>query len=371
MTASLADTPLAREHERLGARMVPFAGFLMPLQYQGITAEHHAVRQRAGLFDVSHMGELELTGPAAADVVNGLVTNDLGRVRPGQAMYTCCCREDGNILDDLIIYLRSTSRVLVVCNASNHAKIAAHFSAAAQSRCDFVDRTDELGLLALQGPLALEILERARTELVDPASALGRFRFRDTRVARVECTVARTGYTGEDGVELFCAASDAPALYRALFEAGEPLGLRPVGLGARDTLRLEARLSLYGNDIDETTNPIEAGLGWTVKLEKSDFVGKAALERIVREGPKRKLVGFEMVGRGIGRHGYALLSSDGHRIGVCTSGAPSPTLGKNIGLGYVPADMASVGTEMAVDCRGKPVDAVVVKTPFYRRPQSG
>jgi len=371
VTEPLAKTPLAQEHERLGARMVPFAGFLMPLQYQGITAEHHAVRQRAGLFDVSHMGELELSGPAAADVVNGLVTNDLGRVQPGQAMYTCCCREDGNILDDLIIYLRSADQVLVVCNASNRAKIAAHVSAAAKSRCDFTDRTDELALLALQGPLALEILGRAGSGIADPASELGRFRFRDTLVAGARCTVARTGYTGEDGVELFCAASDAPALYRALFEAGEPLGLCPVGLGARDTLRLEARLSLYGNDIDETTNPIEAGLGWTVKLEKPAFVGKSALERIVREGPKRKLVGFEMVGRGIARHGYPLLGRDGQRIGVCTSGAPSPTLGKNIGLGYVLAEMAPIGTEIMVDCRGKPIEARVVKTPFYRRPQSG
>ena len=352
--------------------MVPFAGFLMPLQYQGITAEHHAVRQRAGLFDVSHMGELELTGPAAAELVNGLVTNDLGRVEPGQAMYTCCCREDGHILDDLIIYLRSTSHVLVVCNASNRTKIAAHFSsAAASARCDFSDRTDQLALLALQGPRALETLTRAGSELADPASELGRFRFRDSQVAQVSCTVARTGYTGEDGVELFCAASDAPTLYRALLDAGEPLGLCPVGLGARDTLRLEARLSLYGNDIDETTNPIEAGLGWTVKLDKPEFVGKAALEQVVREGPKRKLVGFEMVGRGIARHGYPLLGAQGTRIGVCTSGAPSPTLGKNIGLGYVPAEMAHIGTEMAVDCRGKPVAAQVVKTPFYRRPQSG
>ena len=371
MTESLSETPLTAEHERRGARMVPFAGFLMPLQYQGITAEHHAVRQRAGLFDVSHMGELELGGEAAADVVNQLVTNDLGRVDPGQAMYTCCCREDGKILDDLIIYLRSPSRVMVVCNASNRSKIAGHFAAAARSRCDFADRTDELALLALQGPLALEILGRAGCGMADPASELGRFRFRDSDVAHVPCTVARTGYTGEDGVELFCASSDAVRLYRALLGAGEPLGVSPVGLGARDTLRLEARLSLYGNDIDETTNPIEAGLGWTVKLDKPDFVGKSALEQVVRDGPQRKLVGFEMVGRGIARHGYPLLGGDGSRIGVCTSGAPSPTLGKSIGLGYVPAELARVGTQLRVDCRGKPIDAQVVKTPFYRRSQSG
>jgi aminomethyltransferase len=260
---------------------------------------------------------------------------------------------------------------MVVCNASNRSKMVAHFAAAAKSRCDFVDRTDELALLALQGPLALQILERAGSGITDPATELGRFRFRDAVVADVPCTVARTGYTGEDGVELFCSSRSGPQLYRTLMQAGQPLGLSPVGLGARDTLRLEARLSLYGNDIDEETNPIEAGLGWTVKLDKPDFLGKSALQQVAREGPKRKLVGFEMLGKGIARHGYPLLGTDGHQIGVCTSGAPSPTLGKSIGLGYVPAASAHVGTELAVDCRGKPIDARVVKTPFYRRAQSG
>ncbi len=347
--------------------MVPYAGWEMPVQYQGVAAEHQAVRERAGLFDVCHMGELELRGPEAAAVVDGLITNDLGRARDGQALYTCCCDAQGGILDDLIIYRRSAERFLVVCNAANLAKIASHFSRAAEGRCSFEDLSPQTGLLALQGPRALEVLARAGCALEDVATALPSFHFADTRVAGLPVTVARTGYTGEDGVELFCAAADAPALWSALLAAGEPLGLAPAGLGARDTLRLEARLSLYGNDIDETTNPLEAGLGWTVKLQAGDFIGKEALLAVQATGPTRKLVGFEMVGRGIARHGYPIVDEQGSTIGVCTSGAPGPTVGKNIGLGYVPTPLATVGTTLRVDCRGKVVEAVVVPTPFYRR----
>jgi len=363
----LQKTPLYAEHQALGARLVPFAGFEMPVQYQGISAEHQAVRERVGVFDVSHMGELELRGPGAAELVNRLVTNDLGRVSDGQAMYTCCCNEQGTILDDLIIYRRSTENILVVCNASNRAKISRHFAEASEGKVDFKDTSDQTALLAVQGPRALETLMQAGTSLGELDRALPSFRFREAEVGGVRATVARTGYTGEDGVELFCRSEDAVRLWRALFEAGRRFEIAAAGLGARDTLRLEARLSLYGNDIDETTNPLEAGLGWTVKLEKSDFVGKNALLRVKQQGLARKLVGFEMTGRGIARHGYALLDGSGQPVGTCTSGAPSPTLGKNIGLGYLPVNMSEIGVEFLVDCRGKKVGGKVVRTPFYKR----
>jgi aminomethyltransferase len=359
-------TSLYGEHVALGARLVPFAGFEMPVQYKGIVEEHRAVRERAGLFDVSHMGELELEGPGALELVSSLITNDPARIADGQAQYTCCCNEGGTILDDLIVYRRDAEHLLVVCNASNRTKIAQHFARAADGRVKFRDASDDTALLALQGPRAIETLAAAGSS-IDVARQLKSFRFQDGEVAGVACTIARTGYTGEDGVELFMPWATAPTVWRALLDAGKPFGIEPVGLGARDTLRLEARLSLYGNDIDESTDPLEAGLGWVVKLDKPHFVGKEALGRIKAEGPRRAFVGFEMRGRGIARHGYPLLDATGGTIGLCTSGSPSPTLGKNIGLGYVPVALSAVGTPLSVDCRGKTVDAVVVETPFYKR----
>ncbi|WP_437940225.1 glycine cleavage system aminomethyltransferase GcvT [Sorangium sp. So ce341] len=365
-TAPLRRTPLYDEHIKLGGRMVPFAGWEMPVQYKGVTEEHRAVRTAAGLFDVSHMGEMILSGEHAGRVVDYLVTNDVKKLEDGHALYTCACNEGGTILDDLIVYRIDARQWLIVCNASNRDKIAAHFRSAAQGHCSFEDASDRTAMMALQGPKALDIVALAGGD--GPAlRELPSFHFRDATLANVRCTVARTGYTGEDGIEIFCSPSDAQRLWRALVELGGPLGLEATGLGARDTLRLEARLSLYGNDIDETTNPIEAGLGWVVKLDKGDFVGRAALQRVKDEGPARKLIGFEMVGRGIARHGYPLLDEGGEKVGVCTSGSPGPTVGKNIGLGYLPASMAKVGTVFQVDCRGRTVEAVVVKTPFYKR----
>ncbi|MFZ5894225.1 MAG: glycine cleavage system aminomethyltransferase GcvT [Myxococcota bacterium] len=368
MNSSLRHTPVHPEHVRLGARLVPFAGYEMPIQYAGISEEHNAVRNAAGLFDVSHMGEIHVRGPAALATVDRIITGDLTKVADGQALYTCACNEQGTILDDLIVYRRAPSDVLVVCNASNREKMVAHFKGFASADASIEDVSDNYALLALQGPRAFDILAilRGNTEL---ASSLKSFHFVDTKLAGIEVTLARTGYTGEDGVELFVAPAHAAELFRKLLEAGAAHGIRPVGLGARDTLRLEARLSLYGNDIDETTNPLEAGLGWIVKLEKADFVGKAALLAIREKGLSRKLVGFEMTGRGIARHGYPLTDSAGQVIGVCTSGGPSPTLGKSIGLGYVETRLSEVGTAIAVDCRGKSVPAVIVRTPFYRRPR--
>ena len=362
----LRKTSLYDRHVKAGARIVPFTGFEMPVQYTGIVDEHQAVRNACGIFDVSHMGELEMRGEHAAAVVDYLITNDASKLVDGQALYTCACNEQGTILDDLIIYRAAQDRWLIVCNASNHGKMKAVFQQAADNHCEFEDRTEATALIALQGPKAFDVLALAGGDAAK-LHELKSFHFRDVIVANVRCTVARTGYTGEDGVEIFCPWNDAPALWDQLLELGRTHGLKPAGLGARDTLRLESRLSLYGNDIDETTNPIEAGLGWVVKLGKAMFVGKAALEKVKAEPLPRKLVGFEVTGRGIARHGYPLRDLDGKEIGICTSGSPGPTVGKNIGLGYLPTALTAIGSKFFVDCRGKNIEAVVVKTPFYKR----
>jgi len=364
--SALRRTSLYECHVALGGRIVPFAGWEMPVQYTGIVDEHQAVRRAVGLFDVSHMGELRLRGEYAAHVVDYLVTNDAKKLADGQAMYTCACNEHGTILDDLIVYRHAQDDWLIVCNASNRDKMSAHFARAARDHCDFADESDRTALIALQGPRAFDVLGAIGGD-ASGLSSLASFRFRAAEVAGVRCTPSRTGYTGEDGVEIFCAWEDAPTLWRALMTAGKDHGIKPVGLGARDTLRLEARLSLYGNDIDETTNPIEAGLGWVVKMDKGDFVGRATLAKVKAEPMARKLVGFEVTGRGVARHGYPLLDAAGQKVGVCTSGSPGPTVGKNIGLGYLPASMSQIGAKFFVDCRGKSVEAVVVPTPFYKR----
>jgi aminomethyltransferase len=255
---------------------------------------------------------------------------------------------------------------MVVCNASNRDKIVLHFSKAAEHHCEFADHSDATGLIALQGPKAYAILAGMGKDAA-ALSALKSFHFRDAVVGNAHVTVARTGYTGEDGCEIFCKKEDAAGIWRQLLEVGKEHGLKPVGLGARDTLRLEARLSLYGNEIDETTNPLEAGLGWVTKLDKGDFVGREALQKIKDAPFPRKLVGFEMTGRGAARHGYTLRNLEGKDVGVCTSGGPAPTVGKSIGLGYLPSAMTAIGTKFLVDCRGKNVEAVVVKVPFYKR----
>lgn len=362
MSAELKRTPLYEAHKGLGARLVPFAGFSMPVQYEGIVKEHTAVRERVGLFDVSHMGELFLRGPNAVALADHLVTNAVSELVIGQALYTVCVNAQGTILDDLIVYRRGDDEILIVCNASNRDKISAHVAEHAAGKCDFSDATDDTALLALQGPKAVATMQLAGADL----SELAFFHTREAQVAGRACWVARTGYTGEDGFEIFCANADAPAVWQGLMEAGAEHGIAPTGLGARDTLRLEAKLALYGNDIDETTNPYEAGLGWVVKLDHGDFVGRDALAKIKAEGVSRKLVGFEMQGRGIARHGYDIVV-DGAVVGTVTSGSPSPTLKKNIGLGYVPKSLAKRGSTFGIAIRSKVIDAVVVKTPFYKR----
>jgi aminomethyltransferase len=362
----LRRTSLYEVHKKYGGRMVPFAGWEMPVQYTGVTDEHNAVRNAVGLFDVSHMGELEMRGVYAGQVVNYLITNDASKLEDGRALYTTCCNAQGTVLDDLIIYRAREDRYLIVCNASNRDKIVEVFKNAAKDHCEFVDRTDETALIALQGPKAMKVLEQAGD--VAHVLALPNFGFADARILNVDVTIARTGYTGEDGVEIFCPWDAAPRIWEGLMELGKPFGIKPAGLGARDTLRLECKMALYGNEIDETTNPLEAGLGWVVKLDKGDFVGRSVLENVKKQGTTRKLVGLEMTGRGIARHGYPVKDAEGGNvIGQVTSGSPSPTLGKNIALAYVPNAQSAIGTKIYVDCRGKDVEAVVVKTPFYKR----
>ncbi len=377
--SELKRTSLHSIHESLGARLVPFAGWAMPVQYEGLVKEHHAVRSGCGLFDVSHMGELALEGPEAVTLVDSLVTNAISSLPVGRAVYTVCCNERGTILDDLIVYRRGEAKLLVVCNASNRDKIAAHFARHAEGReLHYRDVSDETALLAIQGPRAVDVVRRAGApSLADlPSFGLGEAVF-PVEHTGVKVLAARTGYTGEDGFELFCAWDDAPALWRALSAAGEAHGLAPAGLGCRDTLRLEARLSLYGHEIDETTNPFEAGLGWVVKLDHGDFLGRDALVAIQHAGLSRKLVGLVTTGRGIARHGYSIVAVEGtpghapgDLLGVVTSGSPSPSTGLNVGLGYVPTALAKVGTPIGVEIRGKVIAAEVAKTPFYKRPKS-
>ena len=293
------------------------------------------------------------------------MTGDIGALRAGHAAYVVACRPSGGIVDDLIVYRFDRDHLLIVVNAANVAKDVAWFRAHVGTWCDILDASDDTALLAFQGPQA----EGALQPLTEaPLGALAHHDFHAAAtVAGLPVTVARTGYTAEDGFELFCRAADAPALWDALLAAAAAVGGKPVGLGARDTLRLEGRLSLYGNDLTDETTPLEAGLGWVVKFDAGDFIGKEALLAQRAGGVARKLAGFVMVGRGIARHGYPIVDGSGARVGEVTSGAPGPTVGKNIGLGYVPAALGEPGTRLQIDCRGKLVDAEVVKGPFYKR----
>jgi len=359
---SLKRTPLYEAHRALGAKLVPFAGWEMPVQYTGIVDEHKAVREAAGAFDVSHMGEVVFQGPRAAEAVQRLVTNDVGKLVDGAALYTVMCLESGGIVDDCIVYRRAADDFLVVVNASNIEKDFAWMSAGASALCAPRNESDATGLIAVQGPQAPAIVARLAGEPLD--QTVTSLHFAPCTIAGVACVVARTGYTGEDGFEVFTPAEGTRAVWDAIIGAG----VKPAGLGARDTLRLEARLSLYGNDIDETTTPYEAGLGWVVKLDAGDFIGKDALVRQKQQGVTRKLVGFVMKERGIARHDYAMYAPGGTEpVGKVTSGSPGPTVGVAVGMGYVPSALAEPGTALEIDCRGKRAAAEVVKGPFYRR----
>jgi aminomethyltransferase len=359
-------TPLNALHRASGAKMVPFGGWDMPVEYSGLISEHMAVRKAAGLFDVSHMGEFEVEGAGALAFLQRVTSNDVARLTDGQAQYSALPMPNGAPVDDVIVYRRAADRYLVVVNAGNIEKDFRWLQAQGPQDCTLTNRSDSYALVALQGPRAQEILQPL-TAL--DLSALKFYHFAETAVESYPVTVSRTGYTGEDGFEIFVQPVHVEAFWKRLLDAGREKGLVPAGLGARDTLRLEARMCLYGQDMDETTTLVEAGLGWIVSLDeaKGDFPGRAVLAEQKKNGPPRKLVGFEVTGRGIARHGYPVLVHD-ERVGEVTSGTYAPFLQKNIGLCYVPAPRAAVGTELAIDIRERKVNARVVPTPFYKRP---
>ncbi len=367
--APLQRTPLFDEHRALGAKMIDFGGWEMPVQYTGILDEHHAVRQRVGLFDVSHMGEIEVIGPQALDLVNYVATNDARRLVDGQAQYSGLLYPHGGFVDDILVHRVNEQHYFLCVNASNQEKDFQHILACAGAeggpRFDAEVRfaSPDYVQIAVQGPRALELVQRLCERNL---AGIRYYHFLDDAVSGISARIARTGYTGEDGFELYVSPADGPPLWRLLLERGSDLGVTPCGLGARNTLRLEAAMALYGHEIDASILPPEAGLGWIVKAAKGEFVGRRPVVALEESGVPRKLCGFEMLGRGIGRDGYSVLV-DGQAAGWVTSGGPSPTLGKNIGLCYLPVDVAVEGQPIQVLVRNQPVDAVVVKTPFYKR----
>lgn len=363
--SELKRTPLYDVHVKAGARMVGFSGWEMPVQYKSALDEHHATRAAAGLFDVSHMGEVFFEGPNALESLQSLVTNDLTKCADFQAQYSGLLNEQGGFVDDVVVYRFNAEKLLVCVNAGNRAKDAEWLIArGTRPGCTVTDQSDAYAQLALQGPRAAEILQTlTETTLSDVKT----YFFTTGAVAGVEGIIARTGYTGEDGFEFFFRAADAVRVWEALVQAGAPLGLVPAGLGARDSLRLEAGLRLYGNDMDESTTPLEAGLGWVVKFDKGDFVGRDALLAQKERGLERRLVAFKVTGKGIARQGYPVIV-DGVAAGVVTSGTQSPMLKESIGFAYVPSALVAVGSTFDIDIRGRATPAVVVKTPFYKSP---
>jgi aminomethyltransferase len=359
------ETSLIAVHRALGARLIDFAGWLMPVQYQGILEEHRSVRERAGLFDLSHMGELFVLGSGAGEGLAAALVSDPRRLDVGRAQYSMLCESDGGIVDDLIVYRLAEERYLVVANASNAGVVSDLLAERLVGhRAVLDDRSLATGLCAIQGPQAAAILAPLTT--VDLA-VLRNYGVAEGEVAGIQSIVARTGYTGEDGFEIFVDWARTPDVWGALLEAGREAGLEPVGLGARDTLRLEAGMPLYGHELDRTTNPFEAGLGRVVKLDKGiEFVGRAALERAARETPAKQLTGLTITGRGIARQSYPVLR-DARRTGMVTSGTHSPTLGHPIAMAFVAPGDSEPGTILAVEIRDQRVDAVVTPLPFYRR----
>lgn len=362
--ASLKRTPLYPLYKG-EAKLIPFGGWELPVQFTSIKEEHRAVREAAGLFDVSHMGEVTVSGPDATDYLQRLTTNDVSKLNVNQAHYTTMCYPDGGTVDDFLLYKKGDNDYLLVVNAANTEKDVEWMHKQTVGDVHIADVSDETALLALQGPRATHILQ----QLTDcDLSDIRFFRFLpDVEVAGVKVLVSRSGYTGENGFELYLAPEDAPTLWRELLAAGEADGLKPCGLGARDTLRFEAGLLLYGQELSASVSPLEAGIGFAVKLNKSDFIGKSVLVAQKEGGLKRRLVGIEMVGRGIPRTHYPVYAG-GEEIGEVTSGTQSPTLGKNLGLALVASDYSALGQEVEIDIRGRRVAAKVVTTPFYKRP---
>jgi aminomethyltransferase len=359
---SLKKTALYHIHEQLGAKIVEFAGYLMPIQYAGIMQEHKRVRSSVGVFDVSHMGEFFIKGEQALDFLQKVTINDVSALEVNQVQYSAMCYKDGGIVDDLLVY-RFADYYMLVVNASNLQKDWDWLQQNLIAGVEMENRSDELTLLALQGPKADETLAKL-TDL--PLSDIPFYWMRQGQVAGTDAIVSRTGYTGEPGFEICVANEHAVDLWNALFKAGAEFDIEPVGLGARDTLRLEMKYCLYGNDIDQTTNPIEAGLGWITKLDKGEFNGKAPIQKMKEDGPTRRLVAFEIDGKAFPRHGYKLYNGE-REIGLVTSGTFSPMLQKGIGMGYVAVDAAKIGTQIEVDVRGKKMPAHIIKPPFYKK----
>lgn len=362
-SAALERTPLHSVHCASGAKMVDFGGWDMPVQYSSILEEHHSVRKAAGLFDVSHMGEIEIRGPQALQLVEFVSTNAAARLKTGQAHYSALLYDHGGFVDDILVHKVSDDHFFLCVNAANQAKDFAHIRAHNNFDAEVDFASERYAQIAVQGPRALEILQK-----LTPAklSEIKYYWFADGEVSGVPARIARTGYTGEDGFEIYISPAEAPRLWNELLEAGSPFGIKPCGLGARNTLRLEAKMALYGHELTASINPFEADLGWIVKMDKGEFVGRSALQKSLDAGLSRKLVGFEMTGRGIGRDGYEVWIA-GEPAGWVTSGGPSPSLNKNIGLCYLPLDTAVPGVEIEIIIRNQPAAAVTVSTPFYKR----
>jgi aminomethyltransferase len=360
---TLQHVPLHDRHVAAGGRIVPFAGFAMPVQFTGIKDEHQAVRARVGLFDVSHMGEIRVKGPRAVEVVNGLISQDMRGIADGQACYAVLCLDDGGVVDDLLAYKVSAEEILLCVNATGRDKDFAYLTGRAGPGAEITQESADWGQLALQGPRALGLLQKLTDTVLDDIKY---YHFTHGDVAGVPCVISRTGYTGEDGFELYIPIDRTTEVYDAIVGIGDEFGLALCGLGCRDTLRLEAKMHLYGQDLTPETNPIEAGLSWTIKLDKpEDFPGRAAIATMKADGPPRRLRGFVLQGRGVLRSHCAIYAGD-TQVGELTSGTWSPTLGVGIGLGYVDVAHASAAT-LDIDIRGRRVPAQVTRKAFYKR----
>jgi len=360
----MKSTALSHIHESLGAKMVPFAGYNMPVQYEGVTAEHETVRNGVGVFDVSHMGEFILSGPNALALIQKVTSNDASVLTVGRAQYSCLPNDNGGIVDDLIVYKLEEEQYLLVVNASNIEKdwnwIASHNDLGVDMR----NLSENYSLLAIQGPKSVEAMQTLTS--ID-LSAIKYYHFEVADFAGIEnVIISATGYTGSGGFEIYCKNDEVEHIWKKVFEAGASFGIKPIGLAARDTLRLEMGFCLYGNDINDTTSPLEAGLGWITKFTK-EFTNSENLKKQKEEGVTKKLVGFELLERGIPRHDYQIVDADGTTIGIVTSGTMAPTVGKGIGMGYVNTEFAAEGSEIFIQIRNNKVKAKVVKLPFYKK----
>ncbi len=360
----MKNTALSQTHQALGAKMVPFAGYNMPVSYEGVTAEHETVRKGVGVFDVSHMGEFLISGPNALELIQKVSSNDASKLTIGKAQYSCLPNETGGIVDDLIIYKLKEEQYLLVVNASNIDKDWSHISKYNDAiGADMQNISEDYSLLAIQGPSAIEAMQSLTSVAL---SAIKFYNFKVADFAGIDhVIISATGYTGSGGFEIYCKNSEVKQIWDRVFEAGSRFGIKPIGLAARDTLRLEMGYCLYGNDINDTTSPLEAGLGWITKFTK-DFVNSEALAKEKAHGPERKLVAFELDERGIPRHDYDIVDGQGKKIGVVTSGTMSPSMGKGIGLGYVPTILSEIGSKIQIQVRKKAIPATIVKLPFYK-----